>query len=134
MKIMEPQNCQRGEDLVLGAGLEPACLSAYAPQTYVSAIPPPERNRQILIRNAGKQEVRTNQSGNQETRKPRGVHLGTTVHLNRFSWLPGRSEEHTSELQSLANLVCRLLLEKKKKKMISIHLVIKKQKIKQRQK
>src|SRR3989339_2117018 len=29
---------------------------------------------------------------------------------------PGRSEEHTSELQSLTNLVCRLLLEKKKKK------------------
>ena len=26
-----------------------------------------------------------------------------------------RSEEHTSELQSLVNLVCRLLLEKKKK-------------------
>src|SRR5687767_15614787 len=29
-----------------------------------------------------------------------------------------RSEEHTSELQSLAYLVCRLLLEKKKKKKI----------------
>src|SRR5687767_15674717 len=29
---------------------------------------------------------------------------------------PVRSEEHTSELQSLAYLVCRLLLEKKKKK------------------
>src|SRR5205823_14763882 len=28
---------------------------------------------------------------------------------------PGRSEEHTSELQSLAYLVCRLLLEKKKR-------------------
>src|SRR5690606_40059479 len=28
--------------------------------------------------------------------------------------LPGRSEEHTSELQSRENLVCRLLLEKKK--------------------
>src|SRR5438477_7115758 len=28
--------------------------------------------------------------------------------------LPGRSEEHTSELQSHVNLVCRLLLEKKK--------------------
>src|SRR5205823_14936579 len=28
--------------------------------------------------------------------------------------LPARSEEHTSELQSLAYLVCRLLLEKKK--------------------
>src|SRR5438093_8735899 len=32
--------------------------------------------------------------------------------------LAGRSEEHTSELQSLTNLVCRLLLEKKKKKKI----------------
>src|SRR5256885_8999586 len=29
--------------------------------------------------------------------------------------LSGRSEEHTSELQSPCNLVCRLLLEKKKK-------------------
>src|SRR2546422_1630769 len=31
----------------------------------------------------------------------------------------GRSEEHTSELQSRLHLVCRLLLEKKKKKKIS---------------
>src|SRR5256885_11677241 len=31
----------------------------------------------------------------------------------------GRSEEHTSELQSPCNLVCRLLLEKKKKKNIN---------------
>src|SRR5215213_12017473 len=30
-----------------------------------------------------------------------------------------RSEEHTSELQSLTNLVCRLLLEKKKKHIYS---------------
>src|SRR2546425_6718957 len=34
----------------------------------------------------------------------------------------GRSEEHTSELQSLAYLVCRLLLEKKKKKIRKLHL------------
>src|SRR3989441_2042550 len=32
-----------------------------------------------------------------------------------------RSEEHTSELQSLAYLVCRLLLEKKKKKTL-VHM------------
>src|SRR5438046_8381791 len=32
----------------------------------------------------------------------------------RSSPSPPRSEEHTSELQSLTNLVCRLLLEKKK--------------------
>src|SRR5206468_11830623 len=31
--------------------------------------------------------------------------------------LPLRSEEHTSELQSRSDLVCRLLLEKKKKKL-----------------
>src|SRR2546425_6125670 len=35
----------------------------------------------------------------------------------RRTTIPGhRSEEHTSELQSLAYLVCRLLLEKKKRK------------------
>src|SRR2546422_3868053 len=33
---------------------------------------------------------------------------------------PARSEEHTSELQSRLHLVCRLLLEKKKKKTIQI--------------
>src|SRR5687767_15178904 len=32
----------------------------------------------------------------------------------RQQWATQRSEEHTSELQSLAYLVCRLLLEKKK--------------------
>src|SRR5256886_7337146 len=30
-----------------------------------------------------------------------------------YYWTKGRSEEHTSELQSQSNLVCRLLLEKK---------------------
>src|SRR5438309_171601 len=34
----------------------------------------------------------------------------------RLSWASVRSEEHTSELQSQFHLVCRLLLEKKKKK------------------
>src|SRR6266496_6193610 len=34
----------------------------------------------------------------------------------RVCRLPARSEEHTSELQSRRDLVCRLLLEKKKKK------------------
>src|SRR5256885_11723979 len=37
---------------------------------------------------------------------------------------PDRSEEHTSELQSPCNLVCRLLLEKKKK-IITDHLISK---------
>src|SRR2546425_4309863 len=67
---------------------------------------------------------------------PRNVHLASFIHsaakrkplvpsyrsnnfrLRDAKWTfrGGRSEEHTSELQSLAYLVCRLLLEKKKKK------------------
>src|SRR5256885_7202995 len=40
--------------------------------------------------------------------------------------LSARSEEHTSELQSPCNLVCRLLLEKKKKKKyIYSHYILK---------
>ena len=50
-------------------------------------------------------------------------HIGLGAFLNGMIWsadyavrrtLLGRSEEHTSELQSLVKLVCRLLLEKKK--------------------
>src|SRR5260370_6500214 len=38
-------------------------------------------------------------------------------------WLQTRSEEHTSELQSHLNLVCRLLLEKKKDIYKNSHLM-----------
>src|SRR2546423_5677077 len=50
---------------------------------------------------------------------------GSLMRSTRFSqiasclWKPPRSEEHTSELQSLAYLVCRLLLEKKKEPHVS---------------
>src|SRR5690606_41673142 len=43
--------------------------------------------------------------------RARDPHLG---HRDRVARVPQRSEEHTSELQSRENLVCRLLLEKKK--------------------
>src|SRR2546427_8863049 len=46
-----------------------------------------------------------------EARRARGEVLR---HARQFRFGP-RSEEHTSELQSQSNLVCRLLLEKKKK-------------------
>src|SRR2546423_14218507 len=44
--------------------------------------------------------------------------LGRYGGASATSWRRRRSEEHTSELQSLAYLVCRLLLEKKKKSKI----------------
>src|SRR2546423_5492548 len=58
-------------------------------------------------------------------------HTGAPLRIPRTMWRPSsrnsaitgrtahrRSEEHTSELQSLAYLVCRLLLEKKKTTML----------------
>src|SRR2546430_17122301 len=44
--------------------------------------------------------------------------LGHEVRGQSGARSASRSEEHTSELQSQSNLVCRLLLEKKKKKMM----------------
>src|SRR2546426_9134056 len=60
---------------------------------YVDAPPPP---RPLLVDGLGE--------------------LGQDVHRARVVNRVDRSEEHTSELQSPCNLVCRLLLEKKKKK------------------
>src|SRR5688572_32444109 len=59
--------------------------------------------------------------------------LGLVFWLLRFAFYPRpalfrtpvdylRSEEHTSELQSQSNLVCRLLLEKKKKNNIHVDI------------
>src|SRR2546425_4328274 len=48
--------------------------------------------------------------------------LGRTARRSAAGPAAGRSEEHTSELQSLAYLVCRLLLEKKKKKQNHLRL------------
>src|SRR3989454_12856286 len=46
---------------------------------------------------------------------------GTTIHKYcHFFLFESRSEEHTSELQSPCNLVCRLLLEKKKQKILAL--------------
>src|SRR5258708_21328710 len=56
----------------------------------------------------------------QEIQRPRIGHFRRP----HVSGVPARSEEHTSELQSPDHLVCRLLLEKKKKnKTINMHTV-----------
>src|SRR5687767_15428093 len=71
-------------------------------ETIASAFPSPMRFAQtrmdeFLFRRRGARELSV---------------MSTTSRASAMS----RSEEHTSELQSLAYLVCRLLLEKKKKK------------------
>src|ERR1035438_10652005 len=47
-------------------------------------------------------------------RSEKGEMLGWSWLIPPYTWQFDRSEEHTSELQSLRHLVCRLLLEKKK--------------------
>src|SRR5436305_8154761 len=55
-----------------------------------------------------------------ETSKVLKVKKGETAHA-KVEVVP-RSEEHTSELQSRPHLVCRLLLEKKKRNTIQRHI------------
>src|SRR2546422_4173533 len=55
-----------------------------------------------------------------DPRRARGRHAAREAApraqtVRRLGWRVERSEEHTSELQSRLHLVCRLLLEKKKK-------------------
>src|SRR5688572_30880561 len=53
--------------------------------------------------------------GIEEERAQALEHRGEGFALLQLEPGAGRSEEHTSELQSQSNLVCRLLLEKKKR-------------------
>src|SRR5256885_5360630 len=48
---------------------------------------------------------------------PRSIPRASSRRRGRAPPFPIRSEEHTSELQSPCNLVCRLLLEKKKQRL-----------------
>src|SRR5438093_2194470 len=56
------------------------------------------------------------EGGMRAARAVRGRATGTRELDAHAAFRGERSEEHTSELQSLTNLVCRLLLEKKKQK------------------
>src|SRR5256885_3965574 len=64
----------------------------------------------LITNNSGPARLYVNQVGN------RNHWLGLRLVGKNVNRDMLRSEEHTSELQSPCNLVCRLLLEKKKKK------------------
>src|SRR5947207_11584144 len=65
------------------------------------------RGRDFPVRGASQRNVR------EHRRAAAPYHHGKAARRNFLRWT-GRSEEHTSELQSHSDLVCRLLLEKKK--------------------
>src|SRR6266566_775773 len=72
-----------------------------------------DAERLVAIREADLADAEAGRLGEQQRRESRRRHA---PHLERDRGAALRSEEHTSELQSPCNLVCRLLLEKKKKK------------------
>src|SRR5437899_8066307 len=72
---------------------------------------------------AGRPRAHTQGSEQHDAHRRRGRRRQDTAdHGCRRGCPPGRSEEHTSELQSLRHLVCRLLLEKKKSKQKTLRL------------
>src|SRR5262249_58492757 len=80
--------------------------------------PPPARLRPAASRSRRRRRnrrpprLRSRNKTPKPKRRPRRVESREVDPARPALWL--RSEEHTSELQSLTNLVCRLLLEKKK--------------------
>src|SRR5256885_4538891 len=62
----------------------------------------------------GREMARLAERGEQDLARARGRGRRRDPRLARVHKILFRSEEHTSELQSPCNLVCRLLLEKKK--------------------
>src|SRR2546426_6236843 len=72
--------------------------------------PWPEARRRLRAGDARARDTASDEQHDTSAVRASGRHKG--YNLNRPS--QERSEEHTSELQSPCNLVCRLLLEKKK--------------------
>src|SRR5205814_8538204 len=96
------------------------------PFSFLFSAPPPPRPTLFpyttLFRSAGKRPLGPWTARHQRTdgqrpagRGPRRRRAGRPAAGGHRQRAVHRSEEHTSELQSLRHLVCRLLLEKKKK-------------------
>src|SRR2546426_7479859 len=83
---------------------------------FRSALARPPEWRLSHVRTAPTPPVREKRDKNGDRGDEAQIGADGPVRRRRFErWKPAeRSEEHTSELQSPCNLVCRLLLEKKK--------------------
>src|SRR6266436_7811437 len=118
----------RDEERLQGDGLGPAhdgarrslgALSRRAVQEVRASVPALER---ALAESTGHPDRRSRAGRDVQARPHRGGRPGPPA-----TRLRARSEEHTSELQSRLHLVCRLLLEKKKKHIVSAPHIKKRQ-------
>src|SRR5207237_8948184 len=99
----------------------PHPLPILSPSFFFSASPPPPDLPSFPTRRSSDLTLAVRPPANPEAGAPRRRRRHRLGPQLRRSGSParrscGRSEEHTSELQSHLNLVCRLLLEKKKSK------------------
>src|SRR2546426_5247261 len=90
--------------------------STLFPYTTLFRSAPPREGRTRAARRVGLSPRRHAALRAQVSRRPRDGGAPNDPGPPRGRRRARRSEEHTSELQSPCNLVCRLLLEKKKKK------------------
>src|SRR5207248_6518535 len=88
--------------------------------TVCAAIWPIRRSGCLTVVNGGLENAAPGVSSNPTTEISSGTRSPASwkAHRDPIAEMSLRSEEHTSELQSPYDLVCRLLLEKKKKKKI----------------
>src|SRR2546430_6352313 len=77
-------------------------------------------SRRAPERSAPPSRRRSTPASRPRSRRPRD---GGSARRRRRSGSEARSEEHTSELQSQSNLVCRLLLEKKKTYQVLLYTI-----------
>src|SRR5437016_10746709 len=104
--LLGPSGCGKTTALRCIAGLEePTTGEVLIGEREVTHLPPAERDVAMVFQNYALYPHLTARGNMAFGLEVRGVAEPEI-----------RSEEHTSELQSLTNLVCRLLLEKKKKK------------------
>src|SRR5262245_62463097 len=94
--------------------LPPPCSTLFPYTTLFRSDVPRNADRALAIDAVDRLEHRGLLLRHHERERDRLAVLG--AHPDRAEVLGARSEEHTSELQSLRHLVCRLLLEKKKKR------------------
>src|SRR5215475_7045627 len=114
-KIRHGAHGARSPQQVIAIGLSEARRAGVA-------LPPPKEGRaKEQTRRSAKYAYEAGQHKRKTRRRPR---------VSRAVSRVLRSEEHTSELQSRENLVCRLLLEKKKKNECLFYTVKKKKKTK----
>src|SRR2546426_1979627 len=101
--------------------IQPGCPGVMTAWPSIRRVPPPTR----LTMSTASRICVLGRNSHDLSSKGAPLRSATEVSLLRkicrnsdtsVALLSGRSEEHTSELQSPCNLVCRLLLEKKKKK------------------